>query len=166
MHWESALGAAIEVAIAIAGFSGIVAAVSRRNPGGWTTVDQLRLRILLTSSGVAGLFSFLPFVLFEASLSPTLAWRIGSAVQALWLLGIMGYRLKQASLMGASEAVRGRGNIVLILSVVVLCSQIINAAFLGLSWIYIVGVVFQLVVGFSIFATLLLGSSRDDATAA
>ena len=58
MYWNEALGAAIEVAIAIAGFSGIVAAVGRRGAGDWTSIDQLRLRVLLTASGSAGAFAF------------------------------------------------------------------------------------------------------------
>ncbi len=164
MHWDSALGASIEVAIAIAEFAGIVAAVGRRNPGGWTAGDQIRLRILLTASAVAGLFAFLPFVLFEAGLAPTLAWRVGSGAQAAWLVGIMGYRARQSSLAGASTTLP-LARIVL-LGAVIVVGLLFNAAYLAQSWIYIVGVIFQLGVGFWAFVGLLLGSWRDRSDAA
>jgi hypothetical protein len=41
MPWESALGSVIEVAIGLAGFSGIVAAVGRRGAGQWSAFDQV-----------------------------------------------------------------------------------------------------------------------------
>ena len=159
MYWDGALGAAIEVAIAIAGFSGIVAALGRRSPGGWTATDQLQLQALLTASATAGLFAFLPFVLHEATGDSHTTWRAGSAAQAVWFLWIMVYRLRQASRVGAEI----RGFRVLIpLTVLTLAAQVFNAALLAQSWLYVVGVIFQLSVGFSAFATLLLRTWRDD----
>lgn len=60
LYWNDALSAAIEVAIAMVGFSGIVAAFSRRSPGAWTTADQLRMQILLTAGGFSGGSGFFP----------------------------------------------------------------------------------------------------------
>ena len=82
VQWESALGSAIEVAIAIAGFSGIVAAVGRRAAGSWTDSDQLNLRILLTASGATIFFAFLPFLLI-GPLDPPVAWRFANLGEML-----------------------------------------------------------------------------------
>ena len=164
MHWEGALGAAIEVAIAIAGFSGIVAAVGRRNPGSWTAADQIRLRILLTASAAAGLFAFLPFILFEAGLSDPVCWRVGSGAQAAWFISVSAYRLRQESLTGVSAGIATKGGLVVI--GVVLVAQLANAVYAAQSWIYLLGVVFQLFIAFSAFVALLLDSSRDQTPAA
>lgn len=102
MLWQSALESAIQVAIAIVGFSGIVAAVGRRGAGHWTPADQLLLRILLTSAGVGLVFAFLPFVLVDA-IEPDLAWRVASGLVAVWTICITVYRRLQAASVPASE---------------------------------------------------------------
>ena len=160
MYWDGALGAAVEVAIAIAGFSGIVAAVGRRSPGSWTADDQLRLRVLLTSSASAGLFAFIPFILFETGLSAPVCWRLGSAAQVVWFVGIFVYRRRQALQAGASDPAK-LAPIWLVFIVVVGAGQVVNAVYAALSWVYIVGVVFQLVLAFSAFTALLLDSRRE-----
>ena len=160
MYWDTALSAAVEVAIAIAGFSGIVAAFSQRNPGSWTAAAQLRLRVLLTSSAFAGLFAFLPFILFEAGLDASVCWRVGSAAQAAFFVGIFAYRLRQASLTGTSDAIRAYRAMPVFIAVV-LTLQVVNVAYVAQSWIYILGVIFQLFVAFSAFVALLLDSWRE-----
>ena len=86
MYWESALSSSIEVAIAIAGFSGIIAVFGRRDGESWNVSDKLTLQILLTASASSGLFSYLPFILLEAELEPALVWRLGSAMQIVWFI--------------------------------------------------------------------------------
>ena len=100
MNWSEALGSGIEVAIAIAGFSGIIAAVGRRGSGDWTPTDQLRLRVVLTASGVAGAFAVLPFIFLDAGLDAELFWRLGTGAQAAWLIAIPLHRRRQAIQMG------------------------------------------------------------------
>jgi hypothetical protein len=108
MSWEAALGSVIEVAVGIAGFSGIVAAVGRRREGQWDPMDQLLLRVLLLASGIAILFSFLPFTLIEL-MEPRLVWRILSGLLAAWVLGIAIIRTRQGFQLGAARKV-GLGN--------------------------------------------------------
>lgn len=156
MYWSEALSSAIEVAIAIAGFSGIVAAVGRRGAGEWTPADQLRLRMLLTASGVSGAFAFFPFILLDTGLDPSLVWRVGSATQSVWLVAIRFYRRRQAIRMGATfEAPHTLFLVVYLATIGVL---VLNAAVLAQPWPYVVGVVYQLSVAFMTFVQLLLDS--------
>ena len=159
MHWESALESAIEVAISIAGFSGIVAAVGHRSAGQWNDHDQLRLRILLTASGVAIIFSFLPFLLVDA-IDPSVVWRLTSGLLAVHTVAITLYRRRQAShIETASEF---RNPFVLVLQVGVVIALVANACWLGSSSIYVFGVLWGLVVAFMTFVALLLESWRRD----
>ena len=103
MSWQSALGSVIEVAIAMAGFSGIVAAVGRRGAGHWTV--DLRLRILLTASGSCLCSSrFLPFVLVDL-IDPSLMWRLASGLLAAHTIFITAFRFRQASVAGIRAAI-------------------------------------------------------------
>jgi hypothetical protein len=157
MTWESALGSAIEVAIAIAGFSGILAAVGCRGAGHWTEADQLRLRILLTSTGIALVFAFLPFLLIDL-IDPSLVWRVGSALQVVWTVGILIYRARQVSIAPLAGAAIRPGPGRLILQIAVSSMLIANAVWFASSSVYVLGVLSGLVVAFMTFVDLLLES--------
>ncbi|MBW2292906.1 MAG: hypothetical protein JRG89_19555 [Deltaproteobacteria bacterium] len=156
MYWNDALGAAIEVSIAMVGFAGIVAAVGRRGAGDWNPLDQLRLRILLTAGGVAGAFAFFPFVLLDTGLAPELCWRIGTGVMALWFIGIRIYRQRQATRMGLTPFMPLP--FFLIVHLPIIMALAINTIWLGDSWPYVLGVVLQLFTAFITFVRLLLDS--------
>jgi hypothetical protein len=160
VYWEQALGGSIEVAIAIAGFSGIVAVFGQRRERVWRAADQLRLRVLLTASAVSLFFSILPFVALDSGLSEALFWHFGSGAQAVWLISIALYRIRQASLLGVAQIIQTKASIPLM--ILVCLAQIANAAFYGVSWLYVVGVIFQLFVAFSSFTGLLLDLWEDD----
>ena len=166
MHWSEALGAAIEVAIAIAGFSGIVAAVGRRGAGDWTPIDQLRLRVLLTASGSAGAFAFVPFIILDTGLDAHLFWRLGTGVQIAWLIAIPRYRQRQASQVGANwigGVMPFSYPIFLAIYVPTLGILVLNTAVLGTPAPYVLGIFLQLVTAFSTFVRLLLDSWRPRA---
>jgi hypothetical protein len=160
MHWESALESAIEVAISLAGFSGIVAAVGRRGAGHWNDHDQLRLRILLTASGAAIVFSFLPFLLVDA-IDPSAVWRLASGLLAAYTVGITTYRRQQASHIAAASA-QFRNPVVVVFQVTVVIALVANACCFASSSVYVFGVLFGLVVAFMTFVALLLESWRQD----
>jgi hypothetical protein len=154
--WETALGSAIEVAIALAGFSGIVAAVGRRGAGHWEAPEQLLLRILLTASGAALVFAFLPFLLFE-SFGSSLTWRVGSGLQASYFIVITARRYRQSSSLGAPVLTsRGIG-----VQAAVIALLVANAAWISSSSVYVFGVLWTLFTAFITFVRLLLDSWND-----
>ena len=158
MAWESALGSVIEVAIALVGFSGIVAAVGRRGAGHWSPLDQLRLRILLTAGGAALVFAFLPFLLIDV-IDSSLVWRICSGVIATWQFGIILYRVREASVLGVTEALGKRAlSVLLVFQSTVVVLSVLNALWFASSSLYVVAVVWFVVTAFMSFVTLLLDS--------
>ena len=167
MYWETALSSSIEVAIGIAGFSGIIAVFGRKPGEKWAIDDVLRLQMLLTASAIAALFSFLPFVLSDTDLNDAAVWRIGSGLQILWFVSISTFRLRQASLVKASPNF-GMTRIMFPFFIVCTLLQLANAFVYATAWLYVVGVIYQLAVGFGAFVSLLLGRGigvgRDEST--
>jgi hypothetical protein len=165
MPWDSALGSIIEVAIALAGFAGIVAAVGRRGSGQWSAADQLLLRVLLLSSGAAIIFAFLPFILIDVLELSTLC-RVLSALLALWLSAVAIFRIRQSMSHGITEVwdLRLRyfigGGLVVVVSLL-----ITNALWLASPSLYLVGLLWQVTISFVTFVTLLLNSWRDEPAA-
>jgi hypothetical protein len=160
VYWQEALSGSMEVAIAIAGFSGIVAVFGRRSDGLLRTVDQLRLHVLLTASAIALLLSIAPFIVLDTGVSESLFWRVGSGIQGTWIVSISTYRFQQARVAGVSSVMSMRVLAPMVL--IVFLAQVANAAFYGLSWMYVIGVVFQLFVAFIAFSSLLLDRWRDE----
>jgi hypothetical protein len=72
-----------EIAISLAGFTGIVAVLGRRARGEWTPLELLRLRLLLETSLGVLFCSFLPALLLAAGVGATSGWRVANLVQAL-----------------------------------------------------------------------------------
>jgi hypothetical protein len=157
VYWEAVLSGAIEVAIAIAGFSGIVA-VFGRDTGDWSNADRLLLRMLLTASASASIFSFLPFVLLEAGIDQTLCWKSASGALIAWTFGVAIYRYRQLKKVGVSAPEMWSSRSISLLGVVTILLQILNVAAYGEAWMYLIGVLFQLAVAFGTFVRLLLAS--------
>lgn len=160
MAWESALGSVIEVATAIAGFSGIVATLGHRNAGHWTPADQLRLRVLLTASGATLVFGFLPFLLvdlFELSV----VWRISSALYAIYQSGIATYRMRQLSRSGLDPNTIGVRPLSTLLTAGVVAMLAANVVWFASFSVYLLGVLWGLLAAFGAFVALLLGAWRQ-----
>jgi hypothetical protein len=75
-----------EIAVAIAGFSGIVAVFGARSAGQWSPDDRLRLAFLLICSLTVVFFSLLPFAMTALHLSGTVLWRAASGLLVIWLV--------------------------------------------------------------------------------
>ena len=159
MAWDSALGSIIEVAITLAGFSGIVAAMGRRGAGQWSSADQLLLRILLMSSGVAILFAFLPFILIDM-LESSLMWRLLSGVLVLWLIALAIIRMRQAAALGIRRVYGLHYLYFVCLTLVLISLLAFNAIWLGSPSLYLLGVLWQVTIAFVTFVTMLLNSWR------
>ena len=66
-----------ELAIALAGFSGIVAVLGNRFSGEWGAAEQVRLRLLLEVSLLVVFLSFLPSLVARVAPS-SVAWRVSN----------------------------------------------------------------------------------------
>ncbi len=76
MSQVDALSTLAEIAIAIAGFSGIVSVFGRRSLGEWSPDERSRLIGLLHQSFAALFFCIVPFALLAVPVSEPACWRI------------------------------------------------------------------------------------------
>jgi len=81
-----------EVAVALAGFSGVVVALGRRSGGAWKSSDKTRLRTMLDLSFLAALLAIVPFIFFHGGMDSSSVWAWSSGLGAL----VMGTRLIRA----------------------------------------------------------------------
>jgi hypothetical protein len=82
---ETLVGIA-ELAVALAGFTGVAVAFGSRDRGSWHPGDRLRLNFLLESSLTAAGFALLTLVLLHLFPdSPSMAWAIGSFSWAVFM---------------------------------------------------------------------------------
>ena len=150
----SVLTTAVEVAIAIAGFAGIVVVLGPRRGHEWTASSRILLSALFFMSIATVTFGFLPPILSTAGVGEHLLWPIASALHAAYLTGITGYRIQQTVRLPKEE----RPTSVAALFVVVLGAltlQSANAIWLHEAWPYLTAIVLMVVLSFSVFLALL-----------
>jgi hypothetical protein len=153
-----------EVGIAFAGFSSIVAIFVRRETGGWTREDILRLWQLLVYSLGAVFFALFPLALFYCGLAGSSIWVASSAVLGafmavnLALSLITVFRALQEDESALSRAVVAT---IASLSFMVLVVQVLNAlgvVFKSSFGGYLIGLLW-LLVGSGFFFVRLLAVS-------
>ena len=82
---ETLVGIA-EIAVALAGFTGVVVVFGSRSQGSWHPGDRLRLSFLLESSLTAGGFALLTLVLLQVFPQPaSVPWTTASILWALFM---------------------------------------------------------------------------------
>ncbi len=129
-----------ELAIGIAGFSGVVAALTRRAADEWRTIDVVRLQMLLRQSIAVAMWSVAPALLVSSGLSGPLVWRCVSAAWAattpLAVVPLM--RRTRAHLAAYPEEVsdvsRGAYALVTAIPIVGLVLQLANVLYVAAPW--------------------------------
>lgn len=162
MSTESFLSSTIEIAVGIGGFAGIIAAIRQRGVNRWPPDQRLMLRMLLTASAVAVLFSLAPWLLAEGGLSQPVVWRLCSGSLLVWQSGITVYRRRQ---VGNLESSVSLPRVLYVLLSVNLALQAINLG-LAEAWPFLLGVVSILMYGFAFFLKLLFWGAGDGDEAA
>ncbi len=85
-HTETLVGIA-EIAIALAGFSGVVVVFGSRSSGQWDPGDRLRLTFLLEAGFTAGGFALATLALLSLPIESALVWAIVSGSWAVFMCG-------------------------------------------------------------------------------
>ena len=75
-----------EIAVALAGFTGVVVAFGSRSQGSWHPGDRLRLTFLLEASLTAGAFALLGLLLSSAGFEIAYSWAICSVGWSVYML--------------------------------------------------------------------------------
>ena len=158
MDGESLLTSAIEVGIALAGFSGIVAVLDQRRQGGWRNADKLRLQLLLQTSFSAVLFSMLPLFLLSMRLMPSSVWRLSSGIWLTYIAIEIPLRIRQVARFQkeAPEPIpRTYAAVVISGLVVTVALQLLNAASLGQAWPHLLTIIWAIILALTQFVRLL-----------
>jgi len=162
MSAESFLSSAVEAAVGMAGFAGIVAAIRHRDIATWSHADRLLLRMLLLAAATAITFALLPAVLAEAGLPAPTIWRTGSLSLMLWQIAIAARRSLQ---FRARRLALPFSRLLYAWVAGIISVQMLNL-FLGASWPYLLGIFGILGNAFAFFLVLLLGQAEPGDAAA
>lgn len=150
-----------EVAVAILGFTGVVAFLGQRAHGAWRTVDLFRLNQLLAAGIAALLFAFLPILLFKLGASEPASWRISSGLMSVYFGGalfVSRSALRNLPEVEGTEILPWILGVILVLNAAVLMLQVLCAAgvaYAGSSAPTLVGLVYLLAFASFQFVRLL-----------
>jgi len=156
-----------ELAIGVAGFSGVVAALTRRSADGWTPIDAVRLQALLAISIGVAMWAVVPALLLSSGLTGPLLWR---AVSGAWLLITafsVYFQLRRARTMLADNREDvSRGLIVFLLlgAPAVFALQGANVLVVAAAWPHLTALAWGLLVSLALFlrlATVAFASTRS-----
>jgi len=107
MQQEGTLLTLAEIAIAFAGFSGVVSVLGRRASGSWLPEDRLRLSWLLENSFLAFFGSLLPIGLYSFDRSQGVAWAWASGFLAVSLVAVNAIALVRVHRQGLVVSMAG-----------------------------------------------------------
>lgn len=155
--------ATAQLAIALAGFSGVVMALRLRYRDA-TALPYARLWRLVESSLAAAFFSLLPLVLRQLHVPPNLVWSVCSAIFATYVAAALVYFMTRFWSVWSGTSSHWWFNApAIVLGAVVVLLLYGNALGIGFAQefgAYFLGVVFYLSFAGLVFARLLLYGSR------
>jgi hypothetical protein len=161
-----ALGLAAQVAVALAGFAGVVVVFRSGSVHDWTTPDKLRLRLLLADAIFPLVFCMFGSVLLTINPPPAAIWRWCSGLAAVFLFVFAGTIGTGARSMSGELKRTSMTRLIFYsaatLGTAVTFLQLYNAAILNAFWPFYTAIVFQLAVGMVQFARFILLPPHSD----
>jgi hypothetical protein len=160
MQPSDALGLAAQIAVALAGFAGVVVAFRSGLVHEWKAIDKMRLRFLLNNSITPLILCLLALWLMSVDPHQVWIWRACSAL-AIALITLIGILMGGSSRSSFRNLEWDRGSRLLffsfsVLGIVAMILQIYNLAVLNAFWPFYAAVIFQLVTGAVQFVRLIL----------
>jgi hypothetical protein len=161
MEPGEALGISAQIAVALAGFAGVVVVFRREAVHEWADIDKLRLRLLLANSILPLGLSMLGLLLLTVEPMPPGIWRWCSGITLvatlLFVTAIMKiYRRSDLQNVQRQRDTRFIFYVFGAFGVAALLLQVFNIALLGAFWPFFAGIVFQLVTAMAQFARMIL----------
>ncbi|NNF59311.1 MAG: hypothetical protein HKN04_13835 [Rhodothermaceae bacterium] len=154
-----------QVALALAGFSGIVVALGHRSVGELTPLEARRLVNLFTFSGLVFILTLLGISLLHIEhVDTSFLWRNGSAVLVLTGIPWMILDWHKIHRLSPEERSKIRGIIIYpstVIAIFALLLQLVNIFILGVAWPFFVALVAQLAFTFQQFILLVWSGLRD-----
>ncbi len=161
METGEALGIAAQIAVALAGFAGVVVVFRREAVHEWSAVDKLRLRLLLGNSILPLGLCMLGMLLLTVEPMPPGIWRWCSGITVVATLLFVAAITKIYRRLNLQNVQRERDTRFIYyvfgtFGVIAMLLQLLNIAFLGAFWPFFAGIVFQLVTATAQFARMIL----------
>jgi len=165
MEPSTALSASAQIAVAIAGFAGVVAAFRNESVHDWGQVERFWLRLLLVNSILPLAFSVVGLFLLSVTEVPPTIWRWCSGFAALFLFPyaamilktLIGFAPGQLEAAGASK-VTSYSLFALLTAVCLL--QLYNLATLAAFWPFFGAIVALLLGAMYQFVRLVLSPKK------
>jgi hypothetical protein len=161
MEPGEALSVAAQIAVALAGFAGVVVAFRSGSLHDWTTIDRYRLWLLL-GNALSPLFAALfGMLLLAIKPAPPFIWHWCSGFSFLVgiAFGVLSRRRQSelgSSLTKEMGAYRYLFYSVGVLGIAVVLAQLYNILIAGVFWLFFLGIAFQLAIGALQFARMIL----------
>jgi hypothetical protein len=157
---SEALSTAAQIAVALAGFAGVVVVFRRQSVHEWSPIDKFRLRLLLTNSVLPLILCIIGLLLLGVRPVPSGIWRWCSGVAfcfiSPWVITAIAvfyrsglYRLQGAGANFVTYLFRTLGVGITLL-------QLYNAALLGAFWPFFAGIAFHLISAVLQFARMIV----------
>jgi hypothetical protein len=161
MEPGEALGIAAQIAVALAGFAGVVVVFRREAVHEWSDIDKLRLRLLLANSILPLGLSMLGLLLLTIKPMPPELWRWCSGMALVVFLMFVAATAKFFRPLGLREVQRERSSGFMMyffgaLGTAAMLLQVYNIALLGMFWPFFTGIVYQLITAMAQFARMIL----------
>jgi hypothetical protein len=161
MEPGEALGIAAQIAVALAGFAGVVVVFRREAVHEWSDIDKLRLRLLLANSMLPLGLSMLGLVLVTIEPEPPGIWRWCSGILIVANVSFVmasGKTFRRLNLRNAQRQRTTRFIFYLFgaFGAASLILQLYNIALLAAFWPFFAGIVYQLVTAMAQFARMIL----------
>ena len=120
-----------EIFLALAGFTGIVAALGQRSEGKWRPIDVVRFRGLLEGSLAGLFFSVIPFGFYYFGVAERIIWSICSGFLAVYIVYALVKNVRKHRALRASsdpDFVPGVRRFLVVLAIPVVAILALNAA--------------------------------------
>lgn len=152
MRADDILSTIVELSVAVAGFSGVVAALAPNRPSRWPAFAQTLFSALLVSAAASTSLSLIAMVLLFSLASSSIGWAIVSALHGAFLVGVLVVRGRQGRPSGESMP----PVIILVVAVIVLLAlaQLANAPLFRTAWICDGSLTVYAIMGFVYFVAL------------
>lgn len=161
MEPGEALSTAAQIAVALAGFAGVVVVFRRESVHEWSPIDKFRLRQLLTNSIFPLAFCMIGLLLLAIKPVPPAIWRWCSGAALVILLPFAFTTTKSFRRFDRQELRRGGASRFVFylsgtLGTAVTLLHVYNAAILNAFWPFFTGIVVQLIAAMLQFARIIL----------
>jgi hypothetical protein len=161
MEPGEALGIAAQIAVALAGFAGVVVVFRRESVHEWSPIDKVRLRLLLANSILPLGLCMMGLLLLTIKPMPPTMWRWCSAIEFVVFLLFVVIMAKTFRRLGVRKVQRDRGTRFILylfggLGTAAMLLQMYNIALLAAFWSFFAGIVYQLITATAQFARMIL----------